>query len=116
MTRIRALPNRVLATKGDFGEHVTKTGIIISSTDGKASGIVPRWFQVLEVGRGIDYVTPGDWILVEHGRWTEGMEVEDDRLDEGDRVWQIDPKGILGISDQEPQDRGTGYNASTAWT
>ena len=61
-------------------------------------------------------MTPGDWILVEHGRWTEGMEVEDDRLDEGDRVWQIDPNGILGISDQEPQDRGTGYNASTAWT
>lgn len=115
LTRIRALPNRILATKGDFGEHKTKSGIIIADTDGTSAGIVPRWFQVFEIGEGIDEVQPGQWILVDHGRWTPGVTIDDDRLDETDKVWQIDPEGILGTSDQEP-DRGIAYNADTAWT
>lgn len=115
MTRIRALPNRILATKGDFGEHVTQSGIIIQSTEGKAAGIVPRWFQVFEIGQGVEDVVPGQWVLVEHGRWTPGVNIDDDRISEDDKVWQIDPAGILGISDVEPDNRGTGYNADTAW-
>jgi hypothetical protein len=116
LTKLRALPDRILATKGDFGEHVTKSGLIIRGTNGTNAGIVPRWFQVFEIGTNVKTIKQGQWILVEHGRWTSGINVDDDRLDKDDLVWQIDPNGILGVSDHKPDNLGLGHNATTAWS
>ena len=75
---------------------------------------MPRWFQIFEIGENVTHVKVGQWILVEHGRWTAGVNVDDERLLNDDKVWQIDPNGILGVSDTRPSDMGAGYNADTA--
>ena len=51
----------------------------INSDDGKVHGIRPRWGKVFSKGpRNKDDYNEGDWILIEHGRWTRGMQVEFD--------------------------------------
>jgi hypothetical protein len=44
----------------------------------------------------------GQWICVAHGRWTRGVDI----LDNGTEltIRKIDPKDILLISDELPQD------------
>lgn len=63
----------------DFGEQVTKSGIVIQSDNGKAHGVKPRWGQVWAVGpEHNEPFNVGDWILVEHGRWSRGIEYENE--------------------------------------
>jgi hypothetical protein len=45
-------------------------------------------------------VTPGQWICVAHGRWTRGLEIEDDHGVK--TIRKIDPKDILLVSDEPP--------------
>jgi hypothetical protein len=44
----------------------------------------------------------GQWICVAHGRWTRGVEVEDEAGPK--TIRKIDPKDILLVTDQQPQD------------
>jgi hypothetical protein len=67
-----------------FGDTTTNGGIIILSDDGKDRGIKPRWGQVFAKGpENDDPYDVGDWILVEHGRWTRGYDLE---LDNGETI------------------------------
>ena len=61
----------------EFGEQVLASGIVLTSDDGKDRGIHPRWAQVYAVGpdHKEDY-NVGDWILLEHGRWSRGIDIE----------------------------------------
>lgn len=105
MAKVRAIHDNILCINGDFGEKVTNAGIIIQKTIGKSEGVTPRWFQVFEVGPDIDWLTPGQWVYVEYGRWTEGFKVEDDRFDTEDKkdtVWKVEPKSCLMVSDEKP--------------
>ena len=69
---------------------------------GKEQGVVPRWFKVFEVGPDIDWLTPGEWVYVEFGRWTEGFNVKDDRLDPDQKLWKVDPLGCLASAPNKP--------------
>lgn len=103
--KLRAIKDNILCTDGDFGDKVTASGLIVQSTIGKSEGIVPRWFRVFEVGSDIDWIQPGQWVYVEYGRWTEGIEVEDERFDTENnkkKIWKIDPNACLLVSDEEP--------------
>lgn len=103
--KLRAIKDNILCTDGDFGDKVTASGLIVQSSIGKAEGIVPRWFRVFEVGSDIDWIQPGQWVYVEYGRWTEGIEVEDERFDTENnkkKIWKIDPNACLLVSDEEP--------------
>ena len=103
--RLRAIGDNILCTDGDFGDKVTEGGLIVKSTIGKAEGIVPRWFRVFEVGPEITWLEPGQWVFVEYGRWTEALEVEDERFDtpgNKKKIWKIDPKACLALSDEAP--------------
>jgi co-chaperonin GroES (HSP10) len=77
--KIKPLHDKVLVWNMNFGEQTSKSGIILRSDDGKDHGIRPRWGQVYAVGplHNEDY-NVGDWILVEHGRWSRGIEIEND--------------------------------------
>ena len=71
---LRAIADRVIVSDMDFGEHITKSGIVIQSDDGKSRGVRPRWAKVFSKGPdNLDEYQVGDWILVEHGRWTRGF-------------------------------------------
>ena len=99
---ITPLKSRVLVSKMHFGETKSRGGIILVDDDGTGSGIHPRWAEVYAVGSEIDYLSPGDFVLMEHGRWTKGVQVEDDGEEFDLRV--ADPEGILGTSDSKPED------------
>jgi len=103
--KIRPLRNKILVKSIDQGMRKSKGGIILSSADKISDGghgIRPRWAEVYAVGPEIDWVQPGDYVLMEHGRWTKGVQVEDDGEEFDLRV--ADPKGILGKSNDKPDD------------
>lgn len=94
----KALPNRVLVGDIQKGERTVR-GIILPNDNGKSHGIRSRWAQIYDVGEGIDEVKVGEWVLLQHGRWTRGVTIKDG--DEDIMVWQIDyPAGVLAVSDE----------------
>jgi|TARA_R110002153_G_scaffold209467_4_gene362013 hypothetical protein len=113
--RIRAYKDNILCTEADFGDQTTQAGIIIKSTMGKEEGVVSRWFKVFDVGPDIDWLQPDQWVYVEYGRWTEGITVKDDRLEEGEKLWKVDPKGCLAVSDEGPEGTVSISSARHEW-
>jgi co-chaperonin GroES (HSP10) len=74
VNEVHAIGNRVLVTDMYFGEQRTKSGLIIKDDNGQTRGIYPRWARVYAKGpENNDDYNIGDWILVEHGRWTRGI-------------------------------------------
>jgi hypothetical protein len=45
-------------------------------------------------------VQVGQWIMVAHGRWTRGIDIEDGQVAHKRTIRKIDPKDILLISDR----------------
>ena len=98
---IRPIKNRVLVTNMHFGEQTTKGGIIIRSDDGESRGIYPRWGQVHSKGPdNNDPYEVGDWVLVEHGRWTRGLEIT--LAGEPMTIRMVEAESVLGWNDQAP--------------
>lgn len=99
---LRAIGNRVLVTDMHFGEQKTASGLIISNDDGKTRGIYPRWGKVYSKGpQNNDPYEVGEWILVEHGRWTRGMTLE---TDDGElEVRMVEAESILAYSNEKPE-------------
>jgi len=107
----RAIGNRVLVTDMHFGEQTTASGLIISSDNGKERGIYPRWAKVYSKGpKNKDPYEIGQWILIEHGRWTRGMNID---TGEGEmEVRMVETESILAYSDEKPDDLRIGAEHS----
>lgn len=98
--KITAIRDHVLIADMEFGEQKTTSGIILKSDDGKVHGIKPRWGQVYKVGPEQTDVKEGQWVLVEHGRWTRGMEIDDG--DGAKTIRKVDVNAMLAVSDEPP--------------
>jgi len=70
---VHAIKDHVLVKSMEFNERITQSGIIIPGDDGKSSGIKPRWAEVIAVGPKQKDIKVGEWVLVDHGRWTRGI-------------------------------------------
>lgn len=110
--RIKPLHDKVLVTDMDFGDVKTSSGIILRSDDGKSEGVKPRWGRVWAVGDEQKDVKVGDWICVEHGRWTRGITVEDENGDEI-IIRMVETKSIMLQSEEKPNDYQFGTHSST---
>ena len=97
---IKPLHDHVIVTEMNFKDRTLSSGIVLLCDDAKTAGIRPRWAQVYAVGPDQKDVTVGQWILVEHGRWTRGLEVEIDG--EEMTIRRIDATAILMVSDESP--------------
>jgi co-chaperonin GroES (HSP10) len=83
----------------------TKAGIIIPDDNMKAHGIKSRWCRVWRCGPNVTMVKPGEWILVEHGRWTNKISIE---LPEGTTdCWRVEPSAIQVVSDSAERPNNT---------
>ncbi len=100
---IKPLHDKVFVTDMNFGESVTKSGIVLTSDDGKSSGLHPRWGRVLFVGDEQKDVSPGQWILIQHGRWTRYIDYETESGDQI-KIHMVDNEGILLVSDEKPDE------------
>lgn len=100
--KVKALPGKVLVTDLERGSRIIN-GIIIPDDNGKSEGIRPRWGRVYSVGEDITDVTPGQWILVENGRWTRMLKIKDDNgIDT--QVWGVEwPESVMLVSDTDPE-------------
>ena len=96
------LRDNILVSDMAFEMQKTASGLFIPSDNGKTSGIHPRWGKVWAIGPEQTDVKVGEWVCVEHGRWTRTVEVE-----EGESVLElrmIDNDAILMIADEPPSD------------
>ena len=115
--KVRPLPSDILVCDMDMGEQVTASGIVIQSDDGKAHGVKPRWAKVYKVGERCDVdVNPGQWILIEHGRWTRKVKIDDG--DGAKEIQKVEVKSILAVTDEKPNDfyLGTEYGHGASAT
>lgn len=100
--QIRPLNDAVIVSDMAFDERISTGGIVLLNDNGKGNGIRPRWGLVYAVGPDQKDVAVGQWVCVAHGRWTRGIDVEDESGKKTLR--RIDPKDIMLISDEPVQD------------
>jgi co-chaperonin GroES (HSP10) len=100
----RPIARHIIVSDMHFDERITNSGIIIPNDDMKSQGIRPRWAQVYAIGPEFnsDELKVGNWICVAHGRWTRGIEVEDEGGPKTLR--RVDENDILLISDEPVDD------------
>ena len=113
LSKLKPIRDNIVIVDMDFGEQVTKGGLVLLSDDGKSEGVKSRWGRVHSVGPMQVDVKAGEWILLEHGRWSRGFTVLDD--DGNDIIIRrADPKGILAVADEKPNE--TIYGAHSTVT
>ena len=110
-SKLQPIQSHILVRDMNFGEQKSSGGIVLMSDDGKSEGVKPRWCKVFAIGPNQEDVKVGDWILVEHGRWTRGLIVEED---DGTNfnIWRVDPNGIMMVTDNRPE--GLEFGAFTS--
>jgi len=100
--QLKPLNDSVVVSEMNFDERLSNGGIVLVKDNGKSSGIRPRWGKVYAVGPDQKDVKIGTWICVEHGRWTRGLEIEDENGPQ--TIRRVDPKDIMMESDEMPAD------------
>lgn len=100
---IKPLRDNVIVTDMNFEEQKTASGIVILSDDGKVEGVKPRWGKVWAIGPEQTDVKVGEWILIEHGRWTRGIQVQDAAGKEITIRW-AETKAIMAVANERPND------------
>lgn len=99
----KPIGEHIIVTDMKFEERISKGGIIILNDDMKSSGIRPRWCKIYAIGpQYTGDLKEGQYILVSHGRWTRGINIEDEN---GKRaIRRVDPDEILLVSDEPMED------------
>ena len=92
---LKPIRDHILVTDMDSEEEKVVNDIIIPGDTGSDRGIHPRWALVCAVGPDQEDIKPEEWILVEHGRWTRGV-----KLDDGKVYRKVDPDSVLAVSDE----------------
>jgi len=106
--KFHPIGKHVIVSDMAFEERISSGGIILLNDDKKSAGIRPRWAQVYALGPDFedDEITIGKWICVSHGRWTRGIEVEDETGKKTLR--RVDTNDILLVSDEYVEDTTIG--------
>jgi len=104
--------SHIIVTDMVFNERLSNGGILLLNDDKKSQGIRPRWAKVYAVGPEQKDVKVGQYVMIEHGRWTRGIKVE---LEDSDEivVRRIDSDAILLVSDQPQEDQTWGLDETT---
>jgi hypothetical protein len=102
--QFEVIRDNILVTDMEFKGRQLNSGVILLNDNGTTAGIRPRWARVYAVGPDQTDVRVGDWICVAHGRWTRGLDIEDEHGEK--TIRRVDPKDIMMISDgtERPND------------
>jgi co-chaperonin GroES (HSP10) len=106
---IKPLHDSIIVTDMSFEGRQLASGIVLLGDDGKTDGIRPRWARVYAVGPEQRDIRVGQWVLVEHGRWSRGVKIVKD--DQETIIRRADPGAIIFVSDTEPEHIDTISNA-----
>lgn len=102
---IKPLHDSVIVTDMDFAGRQLQSGVILLGDDGKTDGIRPRWARVYAIGPEQRDVVPGQWVLIEHGRWSRGLKIR--KEDQEITIRRADPKAIIFVSNDPPKNLDT---------
>jgi hypothetical protein len=101
--KLTPVRNGVFVSDLEHGFRKYRTsGLIIPDDNMKDTGIRTRWGKVWSIGPDVPDIKVGEWLLIQHGRWTLGIDVE---ADDGTitKVWKIDyPDAVMLICDECP--------------
>lgn len=100
VNKLRPLGDNVIISDMNFNERVTSSGVILRKDNAKLEGIKPRWGKVFAIGPDQVDVVVGQWVLIDHGRWTRGVMIQNDAGEEF-TIRKVDTKDILMVSDSE---------------
>lgn len=101
-SKFEILRKDVVITDMAFEERRLTSGIILRNDNGTGYGIRPRWGRVYAIGPDQVEVSVGQWVLVAHGRWSRGVQVDDGN---GIKILRkIDPNDMLCVSDVSHDD------------
>lgn len=103
LSEFNIIRDDVIVTDMVFTERFSNSGLYIPSDDMKSTGVRPRWAKVYAVGPEQTDVKVGEWIMVSHGRWTRGFNIEDVNGEQM-TIRKIDTNDILLVTDEEPND------------
>jgi co-chaperonin GroES (HSP10) len=92
----------VIVSDMEFDKRITTGGIILLNDNGTTHGIRPRWGRIYAVGPDQTEFKVGQWVMLSHGRWTRGVEIEDN---DGEKIIRkVDTNDIMMVSDTKPND------------
>jgi hypothetical protein len=102
---IKPLRNSIIVTDMTFEGRQLSSGIVLLGDDGKTDGIRPRWARVYATGPEQSDVRVGQWVLIEHGRWSRGLKIlkENQEL----TIRRADPEAIIFVTDKQPDNIDT---------
>ena len=102
--QFKPLGKHIIVSDMVFDERTTESGIVLLNDDKKSEGIRPRWAKVYALGPDFDddQIKLGSWLCISHGRWTRGINIEDETGKKTLR--RVDPNDILLISDEPVHD------------
>lgn len=95
---LRVRNSVVLVKNMEFGQRKTSGGIFRIDDNMTVEGARPRMAEVLAVGPEVVDVKVGQFITLEHGRWTRAWEMLENN--ETVKVRMIDPNDILLVADE----------------
>jgi co-chaperonin GroES (HSP10) len=102
---IKPLHDSIIVTDMTFEGRQLSSGIVLLGDDGKTDGIRPRWARVYAIGPEQQDVSVGQWVLVEHGRWSRGLKIVKDG--EEITIRRADPNAIIFVSNDRPENIDT---------
>lgn len=100
ISKLVPLRDNILVRDMNFSGRQLSSGIVLLGDDRTTAGIRPRWARVYAIGPDQKEILPGQWVYIEHGRWSRGIEVEIG--EEKFTLRRIDPAAIIFVSDEEP--------------
>jgi hypothetical protein len=102
---IKPLRNNIIVTDMTFEGRQLASGIVLLGDDGKTDGIRPRWARVYATGPEQRDIRVGQWVLIEHGRWSRGTKI----FREGQEltIRRADPEAIIFVTDEQPDNIDT---------
>lgn len=108
MKNIKPLRDNVLGRMIErFGEsRTTKGGVVLVEDETSEGYIRPRWFEVTHVGPKQEEIRVGQYVLVPHGRWSRGIDLEGTMREEN-KIFLVDHNDILGVQDDDPLSTST---------
>ena len=111
--KIVPIRDNILITDMNFDARISAGGIVLPSDDGKSEGVRHRWGRVWAVGPEQKDVEVGEWILLEHGRWTRGVTVVEEDGTEI-TIRRADTNAILMVTDENPGDNTFGKHSKVS--
>ena len=105
--KLRPLPGRLYCKALETGLRTSAGGIVLTD-DNKATagvgGVRPRWFQVVNVNvdTNPDDIKIGDYVLVEHGRWSKRFTGSADMREVGNNYSIVEEKSVMMVSEDPP--------------